>query len=303
VAPMGLGFLVTRLVRPDLSLPADLFVAATLAATSVGITARVYRDLGMLDRKESRIVLGAAVIDDVMGLVVLAVVQGMVVAAASGRALDGGAIAVVIVKALAFLAGAIVIGWRVAPYLFRAASFLRVHGMLLVTALAVCFLFSWTADRVGLAAIVGAFAAGLVLDEVHYRGRFGEAKLEEHIRPLTTVLVPLFFVRMGIAVDLRVFARTDVLIFAGLLTAAAVIGKQVCGLGVIGRGMDRLSVGLGMIPRGEVGLIVADAGRKLALGGTPVVDDATYSAVVIVVMLTTLATPPVLGWSLRRRPA
>ncbi len=303
IAPMALGGLVLHWVRPDLPLAAVLFVAATLAATSVGITARVFKDLGATARTEARIVLGAAVIDDVMGLVVLAIVQGMVIAAAGGEGLAAGGVAIVVIKAIGFLVGAILIGGRLAPHLFRAASFLRVHSMLLVTALAICFLTSWAAGAAGLAPIVGAFAAGLVLDQVHFKDFADRAprSLADEVRPLSTVLVPLFFVRMGLGFDLRVFAHADVLAIAGLLCGAAVLGKQVCGLGVSDRGLDRLAIGVGMIPRGEVGLIVADVGRHLSIGGRPVIDDTMFSSVVIVVLVTTVISPPLLKWALARR--
>ncbi|MGE5185177.1 MAG: cation:proton antiporter [Acidobacteriota bacterium] len=302
VAPMGLACIVLHWLRADLAVPAVLFVAATLAATSVGITARVYKDLGAVERTEARIVLGAAVIDDVIGLVVLAIVQGIVVAAAGGDGLGGWQLARIVLEAAGFLCGAIVIGGRVAPRLFRIASFLRVHGMLLITALAICFAMAWAADAAGLAPIVGAFAAGLVLDEVHFRD-FGERsprRLEDELRPLSTIFVPLFFVRMGLGFDLRALAHADVLVLAAALCAAAVIGKQLCGFGVLDRRVDRLAVGIGMIPRGEVGLIVADAGRHLTLGGHPVIDDAIFSAVIIVVLVTTLVTPPLVSWVLAR---
>src|SRR5262249_5321235 len=167
VASIGLGLAVMHVLRPSIPWLGAWFVAAALAATSVGVTARVYRDLSALARRESRIVLGAAVIDDVMGLVVLAVVQGM----ATGGGGGGLAIALGVGKAVAFLVVALLLGPHLSPQLFRIASFLRVHGMLLVTALAICFLLSFGAGALGLAPIVGAFAAGLVLEEVHYRDR------------------------------------------------------------------------------------------------------------------------------------
>jgi Kef-type K+ transport system membrane component KefB len=307
IAPMALGYAVTGWLRPDLPAAASLFVSATLAATSVGITARVLQDLGALERTESRIILGAAVIDDIMGLVVLALVQGLVAAAEHGGAAGLGAadLAGVVLKAVGFLVGAVVIGGWVAPRLFRAASFLRVHSMLLVTALAICFLSSWVSAAVGLAPIVGAFAAGLVLDEVHFAdfAARGERSLADEVRPLATLLVPLFFVHMGLAFDLRALAHGDVLELAAFLALAAVAGKQVCGLGALGPGLDRVAIGIGMIPRGEVGLIIADVGRRLELGGRPVVDPAMFSAVVVVVITTTLLCPPILKARLTRRVA
>jgi Kef-type K+ transport system membrane component KefB len=142
----------------------------------------------------------------------------------------------------------------------------------------------------------------LILEDLHWKdfAERGEHKLEEMLHPISTILVPVFFVMMGMRVQLGAFARRDVLLLAGLLTAAAVIGKQACSLGVTGRGLDRLSIGIGMIPRGEVGLIFAGIGATLTLGGRPVVDAGVFSAIVIMVIVTTMMTPPALKWSLGR---
>ena len=181
------------------------------------------------------------------------------------------------------------------------------EGLLLTLALVFCFALAWLAGRAGLAPIIGAFAAGLILEEVHYTDlleRETHARsLEELLEPIAGFLVPLFFVLVGLRVDLRVFARLDVMAFAGVLTLAAVAGKQMCSLGVLERGADRFAVGLGMIPRGEVGLIFAGIGSGLMLSGQPVVDPGVFSAVVVMVVLTTLSTPPLLAWRLGRRPA
>jgi Kef-type K+ transport system membrane component KefB len=174
--------------------------------------------------------------------------------------------------------------------------------VLLAIGLAFCFLLSWLANLIGLAPIVGAFAAGLVLEQTHYRDfvERGEHELEELIHPISSFLVPVFFILMGMRTDLRTFAQPGVLGLAAALTVAAIIGKQACSLGVIGPGIDRLSVGLGMIPRGEVGLIFANIGLALSIGEEPVIDQATYSAVVVMVIVTTMVTPPALKWSLGR---
>ncbi|MDO8588874.1 MAG: cation:proton antiporter [Armatimonadota bacterium] len=298
IAPFGLGFVVARAFLPEHSVYAHVFIGAVLCATSVGITARVFKDLGKLHLLEAKIVLGAAVIDDVMGLLVLAIVQGIISAASGAGALSGWQIALIIGKAAGFLVLAVALGQLLAPAIFRFASRMKAQGLLLAVALAICFLFAYTAGRIGLAPIVGAFAAGLVLDKVHYRDFTdrGEHGLEDLLRPITSFLVPIFFVLMGIRVSLNVFGSWQIIGFAGALTLAAVIGKQICSLGVIGKGLDRFLVGLGMIPRGEVGLIVAAIGARLTLHGEPIIDDKTFSAVVIVVMLTTLLTPPLLRW-------
>jgi Kef-type K+ transport system membrane component KefB len=184
--------------------------------------------------------------------------------------------------------------------MFSGAARLRGQGVLLATALSFCFFLAYLASVMGLAPIVGAYAAGLILEDVHYRDFAGERPLEELIQPVASILVPIFFVLMGMRVDLSAFAQTEVLGLAALLTVAAIIGKQSCSLGV-GGGLDRLSIGIGMIPRGEVGLIFASIGMSLTIGGVPVVSQAVYSAIVIMVILTTMAAPPALKWSLSRR--
>ena len=305
IAPFALGWGVGAVLLPDASVYVHCFLGATLTATSVGITARVLQDLGKTDTREARIILGAAVIDDVMGLVILAVVSGAITAAGSGQGPSYGSLAVILVKAVAFLVGALFIGVRLSPLVFRLASRLQARGVLLALALSWCFLLSWLASAIELAPIVGAFAAGLVLESVHYR-QFtdqGEHELEELVAPIAGFLVPVFFVVMGMRTDLASFADSRVLGLAAALTAAAVIGKQVCGLAVVDRGVDRVTVGLGMIPRGEVGLIFANMGMALVLAGVPIITPPLYSAIVVMVLVTTLVTPPALKWSLGRRRA
>lgn len=299
VTPFALGWFVTRWLAPDSPWPMPLFIGATLCATSVGITARVLKDLGKSSQTESQIILGAAVIDDVLGLVVLAVVQGIIVSGTT----DMSSISLIVGKAVAFLIVTLWAGRAFSPFFFRIALNLRVHGMLGVSAMCFCFLLAWAADAMGLAPIVGAFAAGLLLDESHYAAHLpeDERRLEEWVLPLTTILVPIFFVMMGLHVDLRALGDRSVVTFLAGILLAAILGKQVCGLGVLGRGADRLSVGIGMIPRGEVGLIFAAIGEKLVFEGRPVVGAREYTAIVLMVMITTMITPPLLAWSLGRR--
>jgi Kef-type K+ transport system membrane component KefB len=299
VTPFGLGWFVGSWLLPNHSWHVPLFLGATLSATSVGITARVFKDLGKSDTDVAKIVLGAAVIDDILGLVLLAVVQAIIVQG-TANVTD---VAWIVGKALIFLFGSVVLGDWLNPYLFKVASRLQVHGMLMVSGLVFCFALSWGASLMGLAPIVGAFAAGMILDEKHYalpRAK-GERSLEEWIMPVTTLLVPIFFVMMGFQVDLRSFRDVNVLVLAAGLTVGAIIGKQVCSLGAFGRGIDRLSIGFGMIPRGEVGLIFAAIGQGLMTNGKPVIEPAVYSAVVVMVMITTFITPPLLSWSLQRQ--
>jgi Kef-type K+ transport system membrane component KefB len=302
VTPWVLGWGVGALVLPDHSPYVHAFLGATLTATSVGITARVLKDLGRSQSAEAQIILGAAVIDDVLGLVILAVITSVISAAGLGSGLSYVQLTLVLAKALVFLFGALVIGVALSPRLFTLAGRLRGQGVLLTTALVLCFLVAWLASAVGLAPIVGAYAAGLVLEKAHYSDftNRGEHRLEELVRPLGTFLVPVFFVLMGMRVELEVFAHPEVLSLAALLTVVAIIGKQACALGGIGKGLNPIAIGVGMIPRGEVGLIFANLGLGLMLHGEHIVDQRTYSAVVIMVVLTTLVTPPALKWSFAR---
>jgi Kef-type K+ transport system membrane component KefB len=302
-APFALGWGVSAWMLPDRSAYVHAFLGATLTATSVGITARVLQDLRRSQSQEARVILGAAVIDDVLGLVILAVVAGVIGAADQGSSLSYAGIGLMLGKAVAFLFGALVLGVYLSPRVFGLASRLSGQGVLLVTALVFCFILAYFASIIGLAPIVGAYAAGLILEDAHFRpfANRGEQQLEHLVHPLSTFLVPVFFVVMGMRVDLTAFARLDVLGLAALLTLAAMIGKQACAVGAIGRPLDRLSIGIGMMPRGEVGLIFANIGLGLSLAGQPIVDQPIFSAVVIMVMITTMATPPLLKWSLARR--
>jgi Kef-type K+ transport system membrane component KefB len=308
IAPFFLGWGVSAYFLPNESRLVHIFIGAVLCATSVGITARVLKDLGKLKLREARIILGAAVIDDVIGLLILATVVGAVAAAAAGSSLDLFYIFLLAAKTVVFFVLTFVVGRYLMPPTFRAAARLDSRGVLLILSIAFCFGLSWLAAKAELATIVGAFAAGLVLDDVHFKPftNRGERDLSQLLEPVTTFLVPIFFVLMGMKVDLRVFGHLDLLGFAAALTIAAIIGKQVCSLAVTERGLNRLAVGVGMIPRGEVGLIVAGIGATLMLpdaAGTirPVVSPATFGAVVIMVIITTLVTPPLLKMALARK--
>ncbi len=302
IAPFALGWGVSAWLLPDRGPYVHAFLAATLTATSVGITARVLQDLGKSRSPEARVVLGAAVIDDVLGLVILAVVSGVITSADRGKPMSYGAIGVTLGTAIAFLFTALALGIALSRRIFGLAARLRGSGVLLATALIFCFGLAYLASLVSLAPIVGAYAAGLILEEAHFRPfvERGEQQIEHLLHPLSALLVPVFFVFMGMHVDLSAFGRVEVLGLSAVLTVAAIIGKQACSLGAIGRKLDRLSIGIGMIPRGEVGLIFANIGLGLHVGGQRVVDEAVFSAVVIMVIVTTIVTPPALKWSLAR---
>jgi len=319
--PFVLGtMIVGPWLLPGLDVNAYLFLGATLTATSVGITGRVFRDLGRLQSSEARIVLGAAVIDDVMGLVILAVVSAIV----TTGSLDAAGLGWIVAKAIIFLVGAIVIGQLAAPWFSR--GFARIDtgvGMKLTVALATGFVFAWLASLMDLAPIVGAFAAGLILDDVVFRD-FDRPQLERDVEraldhadvetrisvgaaidahrhrhlddlisPIGHFLVPFFFVVTGMHVKLDLLADPETLAIALGLTVAAVAGKIVAG--IVAGPVNRWLVGWGMVPRGEVGLIFAATGMTL-----DVVSATVFSVIVIMVILTTLITPPVLAWLIRR---
>ena len=292
VGPFVLGLLASTWLLPDAGMPTHLFLAATLSATSVGITARVFRDLGKLQTGEAKIILGAAVIDDVLGLIILAIVVGIV---ATGQ-FDLAGVAGIIALSLLFLGSVIFFGERFMRRLVSGVRYLdRPHGKLLFP-LVVAFLMAWLANMVGLAAIVGAFAAGLILSDEHFGDEWipSSRSMQELIGPLESIFAPIFFLMMGMQVNLKSFFDTSTLVLAFVLTVAAVVGKVIAGA-VAGAKTDRLSIGLGMIPRGEVGLIFASIGKSLG-----VVTDHVFSALVVMVIVTTLITPPALRWSLFR---
>ena len=302
IAPFLLGWGVSAWLLPGEETLAHLFIGATLSATSVGITARVLKDLGKIATRESKVILGAAVIDDVLGLVILSVVAGTIGAANTGGSLATLDALGIVAKAIVFLVGAILAGGWLSRRVFRLASTLQIQGLLLALSLAACFLLAYLADRIGLATIVGAFAAGLILDGVQYRdlGERTKHTIEELIVPIAGFLVPVFFVLMGVRVDLASFGHAGVLGFAALLSLAAILGKMICAAGVLERGLDRLSVAVGMVPRGEVGLIFAGLGAQLTLHGRRVITPPVFAAVVVMVIVTTLITPPALKISLGR---
>ena len=290
VAPMLLGYGVSLWLLPDAPFSLHLFIGATLCATSVGITARVLKDLNAMARPETRVILGAAVIDDVLGLIVLAVVASIAEFGAVPGPMD---LTVIIGLAAGFLVGALLLGAYVMPGVFRVASKLRTPDVLAAVAIGLCFLLAGISGAAGLAPIVGAFAAGLILDEVHVRpfGHKSARDLTEIIGPIVAVMAPIFFVRTGMMVQLGGIG-TEPLLLALALSVVAVVGKLVSGLGVRGGNIDKLTVGIGMVPRGEVGLIFANVGAGIQIEGKPLIAAGVYAAIVLMVMATTVVTPP-----------
>ncbi len=302
--PMALGVGASRLFLPAEAWSVHLFVGATLAATSVGITARVLKDLGAEKRSEARIILGAAVLDDVLGLVVLAVVAAIGV---RGQMPPVGEVASIFGLASAFLVGAIAVGYFAVRGIYRSTAKFRTAGVLGVLSVALALLFSGIAAAAGLAPIVGAFAAGLLLDEVSIRphGSDGLQRLEAYVSPLVGLLAPIFFVRTGMSVHIAGISGRGLLL-AVVLFAVAVAGKIAAGF-VVGRRPspdaeappDRLLIGLGMVPRGEVGLIFASTGAAIVTPKGPLLADDLTIALVLAVMATTVVVPPLLAARLR----
>lgn len=262
-----------------------VFLGAILTATSVGITARVLADLGQLKTDESQVILGAAVIDDIVGLVLLSVVSAI----AAGEKLTASAITKVFATAFGFVALALVVGSILAPRLIAWIARLRVGKALFFASIMFAFGLAWLADLIGSAMIIGAFAAGLVLAKTE-RGR----DIETEVHHVAQFFIPIFFVSVGAAVDLRALspfgAGTRQFFMIGLLlTTVAVIGKLLAGYAAFGRPMRKLVIGVGMVPRGEVGLIFAQLGLSAGL-----LSAGLYSSVTLMVMVTTFVAPPTL---------
>jgi Kef-type K+ transport system membrane component KefB len=286
--PFLAGFGVLLVVSGDYR--QALFVGAILTATSVGITARVLSDMGRTASKEAKIILGAAVIDDILGLLILAVVL-RIIAAGRPEALS-------IIRAgslsIGFLVAAIWLGIRLAPKLIALAQRLKTRGMLVTTAFVYCIGLAYLAEQVGLAEIVGAFAAGLVLattdDRVH---------IQSQVHPIADIFIPVFFVLVGLQVRLGDISPFDpshraALLIGVALLVLAVLGKLAAGLGVVNRGVNRLAVGAGMIPRGEVGLIFASIALREGL-----LPGDLYAVMVLIVFVSTLIGPLWLKRTLR----
>jgi Kef-type K+ transport system membrane component KefB len=268
---------------------APIVLGATLTATSVGITARVLADLGKLDTQEARIILGAAVADDVLGVVILSLVQRL---SETGR-MSWSLLFVSLFSAVAFLVVALLLGRAAARFFVRLLHRARTRGALIVGAVSLALVLSILAARTGSAPLIGAMAAGVLLASTHRR-----EEIERDVRPLVDFFTPVFFVSVGAAVDLTLLSplrpeNAPTLILALGLVAIAIVGKMTAGL--VAGPVRKLIVGIGMIPRGEVGLLFAGIGRAAG-----VLDSSLFGAVVAVIVAADLLTPPLLQWSFAR---
>ena len=265
----------------------SLFVAAAFVATSAGITARVLQELGALQRIESKVILGAAVIDDILAMLLL----GVVVSLQAGGSFNASHLLIVLASAVGFIA---VIGWGGARVMRWNSHWLErplgPHSPLMIV-LALCLGLAYLSTLFGLAAIIGAFLAGMIASETRQ-----QHTLEQQTKPLLALLTPFFFVVTGSKIDLHELASADALLMLVVVTVIAIISKFVGGwLGALSLGRRSATIiGFGMVPRGEVGIVVATLG--LAAG---VFDNRIYAIIVAMSLLTSMVTPPVLAWLLR----
>jgi Kef-type K+ transport system membrane component KefB len=285
--PFGLGYAISHLL--GLGVLPSIVAGAALTATSIGISARTLSDLNQLHTPEGQIVLGAAVLDDIVGLVILSVVAGLV----EGVAISAGSIAVTSALAIGFVIGAIVIGGFVMPHVFRVIARVEASGTLGVAGLVFAFLLAWLADAAGSATIIGAFSAGLVLHGTPQR-----QAIEKTTTSIGHFFVPIFFVSVGAAVDIRTLGEPRALLLGLALIVVGVLGKFLAGFSPVWFKGSKSLIGIAMIPRGEVGLIFAQMGLV-----TGALSSQLYSAIALMVLATTFITPPLLAMKIRSRDA
>jgi Kef-type K+ transport system membrane component KefB len=284
-APFATGTIGLMTIFDVAAIPA-IFAGAALTATSIGITSKVLSELGQLKSKEGQIIVGAAVIDDVLGIIVLAVVASL---AKTGE-VDVSNVVYLIVSATVFLIGSILLGGFFNKGFILFVDSLKTRGNIVIPAFTFAFFMAFLGNAIHLEAILGAFAAGLVLDETDARN-----ELDELIKPVADLLVPIFFVSVGARADLGVLnpaipANRDGLSIAVFLIAVAIVGKLITGWVVFGQpGINRLAIGVGMIPRGEVGLVFAGIGSA-----SGAIDKPLEVAIILMVIITTFLAPPFL---------
>jgi len=303
LVPMAAGLVGAWMLLPKgVSFVVDLFIGACLCATSIGISAQVLREQGAAKSPEGRVIVGAAVIDDVLGLLVLVAVSGLVAVSDTGGILPWGALGKTLGLALLFLVLALTVGRMAARHIFHLASRLRSEQLLLPLGLALAFLLAWLGNLAGLATIVGAYAAGLILEPAHVKTleKRESHTLEQLVHPLVSVLAPLFFVLMGAKVDVTVLVQPRTLLFAAVLALLGIAGKWVSGLGV-NKGQRRSVVGWGMVPRGEVGLIFVATGAQMRFHDQPLLSPEIQAGIVGAILLTTIVGPVGLAWVLNRK--
>jgi Kef-type K+ transport system membrane component KefB len=290
VVPYFLGYFV--FLHFGLTSTQATFAGAVLTATSVGITARVFMDLNRLETQEAKIVLGAAVIDDVIGLAILAVVLKLV----QGGTVTFDTVASISGTAILFLVLSVLAGVLIAPSIFKIVVKMKQPHVTFIIGITFCFIISAFSTKVGLAPIVGAFVAGLILSTIKQ-----SEEIKRDIKPIYAFFVPIFFVLMGTNVDISTFnpfvaTNREILALIAILFVVAFIGKVAAGFVVFKKGINKFLIGVSMVPRGEVGLIFAGIGLKNSIFGIK-----DYSALVAVIMLTTFITPIILKYLLSKQ--
>jgi len=279
VLPFGLGYVYAY--SAGMSSIVSIFIGATLTATSVGVTMRVFSELKKIQSEEAKVILGAAVIDDIIGLIILSVIVGII---ETGSVSITG-IGKIVLYSVVFLVATLAIGIKFTPFIFKIIHALKIRRTFVISAFLFTLVLAFFANKIGLATIVGAFAAGLVLERTQHKEH-----IVEKIKPVSNIFVPIFFVMAGVYLNIwSMFEGGGVMRLVFMLFAIAIVGKIASGLGCVRTTAKRFAVGLGMIPRGEVGLIFASYGLTHGIVG-----DSLYSILVIVIMLSTLIVPPIL---------
>tara|TARA_B110000459_G_C16620325_1_gene501196 strand:- start:2285 stop:3514 length:1230 start_codon:yes stop_codon:yes gene_type:complete len=291
IAPFGLGFGAVYALElgGEYVFEVALFMGAAMTATSVGITARVFGDLGQLKSKEAKTIIGAAVVDDILGLLILTVVAGLLGSSGDFQLIDLG---VITLKAVGFLAAVVVVGRKLSPYIFQIFVKIPSPGTFVTGSFIFAMGLGAAAHYVGLHPIVGAFAGGVVAGESGMTSR-----IREEMRPINFLLVPIFFVYIGSEVDISILASSYVFLVGLGISILAFAGKYVSALGAIGKGMNANIIGIGMAPRGEVGLIfVAVATSTLSA----VIDEQVIAIIIWMVINTTVVAPMLLNRILKK---
>jgi len=262
-----------------------------MTATSVGITARVFGDLGALKSREAKTIIGAAVIDDILGLLILTVVAGLLGSTGDFQIID---LAIISGKAIGFLAVTVIVGRKLSPIIFNFFVKIPSPGTFVTGSFIFAMLLGAAAHYVGLHPIVGAFAGGVVAAESKMTHR-----IRDEMKPLNFLLVPIFFVYIGSEVNIQTLASLDIFLYGMAVSVLAFVGKFVSGLGALGKGMNTSIIGIGMAPRGEVGLIfVAVAASTLSA----VINEEIISIIIWMVISTTIVAPILLNRILQKVP-
>jgi Kef-type K+ transport system membrane component KefB len=307
VAPMLLGYYSSQLLFPEKPFAVHLFIGGCLGVTSLSISAQVLREKGVSKSKSGRVIIGAAILDDILGLLVLAAVSGIAIATYAGgdAAVVGtslwGQLGKALGMTLLFLLFALVVGRWVSPRFFKIASRFRSEELLLPTALAFAFVLAFLGNMVGLATIVGACAAGLILEPSHVLllQEKETHSLEEMLHPLVMTFAPLFFVLTGAMVEVSALWQPYTLLLMGVLTIVGILGKYACGW-VAGGDLSAPVIGWGMVPRGELGIIFVSVGRDIKIGGQSFLGSEIQAGVLGAILLTTILGPIGLAWVVNR---